>query len=369
MCFIMNPQHPPRRSRPRPPLLLPPLLGVVLLSASPAAADVGLAVHAEGSAAHAVGNLKGEQYGWGGAGLVGVELTLGRVVGIELPVGLLGLSAGEQPPAYMRTSSSAAFFTTPGVRLRPLALIDNPWARSVWLAGGVGVAVTGARPYPAVSARAGFEAPLGRLSLGPYASLVQIIDPGGALAMDARVVTAGLSATFGVWSRSPRPATAPAPEPPPAAPPVALADEDGAPVAEDAPVITPIPAAPVVAERTAVEQQPRFASGDATLQPSAAAAIERVLSMIAARPSYDAVIVSGHADDVGSDDFNLRLSERRALTVVEMLVKRGVDRARIRVEPFGSTRPLRAERTPEARRENRRVEIEIVWRKNQEEQR
>jgi outer membrane protein OmpA-like peptidoglycan-associated protein len=370
----MSTRHPTRRRRlrPGPTASLLPLLGAFLFSESPAAAEVGLALHAEGSAAHTVGRLKSDQYGWGASGLLGLELSLGRVVGIELPIGLVGLPPGKQPPpAYMRTSAASAFFTTPGVRLRPFAFIENPWARSVWMAGGAGLSVTGKKPLPVVGARAGFDVPIGSVGLGPYASVVQIIDPGGGLSVDARIVTAGLHGTIDFWHRAPRavappapPAAEPAPEPA-AAPPAAPPPPASVAVAEVAPpvVIEPPAVPPVI--RAQVEKQPRFASGDASLTASGREAVERAMAMIAEHPTYEAVLVSGHADDVGSDEFNLTLSEQRARAVAEALVKRGVDRARIRVEAYGSTRPLRAEQSPEARRENRRVEIEIAWRQSE----
>src|SRR5688500_13180994 len=85
---------------------------LALVASRAQAAD--LAIHAEGGAAHMVGSEKSDQFGWGGSGLVAPELRFGRVIGIELPMGGVGLSDGDAPadPGYMDTSSGTALFAT-----------------------------------------------------------------------------------------------------------------------------------------------------------------------------------------------------------------------------------------------------------------
>jgi|SRR5690606_22885689 len=69
------------------------------------------------------------------------------------------------------------------------------------------------------------------------------------------------------------------------------------------------------------------------------------------------VEVSGHTDDVGSDNYNLRLSVRRAETVAAYLISRGIPKGRIVTRGFGKTMPLVEGETEEIRKANRRVEI------------
>lgn len=352
----------------RPANTLPPralglaALALLGLTAPLARADVGVSLHAEGAFAHATGNLKSDQLGWGGAGLLGVELGLNRVLGVDLPVGVVGLPArADQPTGYARATSSAGFYTTPGLRLRPLAAVPSRWASSLWIAGGAGVSITGALPYPAVSVRAGLDVPLGRVALGPYGGLVQVIDPGGGLAEDARIVTAGIHGSLEFVKRAAR---RPAPSrdiesPPPPPPPEP--DRDGPAEAVDSAVpIAPPPVAAPLPPRAApspLSDLFLFPVGEAVITDAGQALLVRVAAHLQRHPELTAVRVAGHADDTGGDEVNLRLSERRARVVIEALHALGVDRARLQIEYFGKSRPRKPGQSAEARRENRRVEI------------
>ncbi len=70
--------------------------------------------------------------------------------------------------------------------------------------------------------------------------------------------------------------------------------------------------------------------------------------------------VYGHTDSTGSDQYNQALSERRASTVANYMVMRGVSATRIRSQGFGETMPIADNETIEGRASNRRVEIKIV---------
>ncbi|MCX8051094.1 MAG: OmpA family protein [Chlorobi bacterium] len=72
------------------------------------------------------------------------------------------------------------------------------------------------------------------------------------------------------------------------------------------------------------------------------------------------VRIEGHTDDVGTDDYNLQLSKRRADAVKTYLVSKGVDEKRIMTVGYGKSRPKVKDTTPEARAQNRRVEMKIV---------
>src|SRR5204862_6239001 len=69
------------------------------------------------------------------------------------------------------------------------------------------------------------------------------------------------------------------------------------------------------------------------------------------------VVVEGHTDAVGSDAYNMKLSQRRADTVRDYMVKNGITPSRIKTEAFGKTRPIASNKTAEGRAQNRRVEI------------
>ncbi len=67
--------------------------------------------------------------------------------------------------------------------------------------------------------------------------------------------------------------------------------------------------------------------------------------------------VSGHTDDIGDSDYNQRLSERRADSVAEFLVKNGISPERIKSAGYGEEKPLVPNTSPENRGKNRRTEI------------
>jgi len=69
------------------------------------------------------------------------------------------------------------------------------------------------------------------------------------------------------------------------------------------------------------------------------------------------VLIEGHTDDIGDDNYNLRLSEQRAEAVRVYLVSRGVDYNRLSARGMGETSPYANGRDNESRRKNRRVEF------------
>lgn len=73
----------------------------------------------------------------------------------------------------------------------------------------------------------------------------------------------------------------------------------------------------------------------------------------------DAVlVVAGHTDHIGSDAFNLNLSERRAKSVKTFLVSEfQIEKERLIIKPYGESKPIEDNTTPEGRAKNRRVEF------------
>jgi len=70
--------------------------------------------------------------------------------------------------------------------------------------------------------------------------------------------------------------------------------------------------------------------------------------------------VSGHTDDVGSDQFNQSLSENRAKAVYQYLIANGVNATRLVYKGYGETQPLVANDSEENRSRNRRTEFKII---------
>jgi outer membrane protein OmpA-like peptidoglycan-associated protein len=72
-----------------------------------------------------------------------------------------------------------------------------------------------------------------------------------------------------------------------------------------------------------------------------------------------AVSLRGHADSIGKYKYNWVLSDKRAISVKDYLVSKGIKEDRIVTTPFGSTVPIATNKTPAGRQKNRRVEIEL----------
>ncbi len=92
--------------------------------------------------------------------------------------------------------------------------------------------------------------------------------------------------------------------------------------------------------------------------PGQAGPLDKLVESIRAQPGAR-VTVEGHTDDVGADDYNLALSERRAQAVAAYLAQQGIGKDRIAARGYGKSRPVVANDGDEGRRKNRRVEILI----------
>jgi outer membrane protein OmpA-like peptidoglycan-associated protein len=95
------------------------------------------------------------------------------------------------------------------------------------------------------------------------------------------------------------------------------------------------------------------------------AALDRVVEYLIENPTL-VVEIGGHTDSKGDDKFNQRLSEARAKSVVSYLVKKGIDKNRVRAKGYGETQPVapneNADGTdnPEGREKNRRTELKVL---------
>ncbi|WKD85019.1 putative lipoprotein YiaD [Polaribacter huanghezhanensis] len=70
--------------------------------------------------------------------------------------------------------------------------------------------------------------------------------------------------------------------------------------------------------------------------------------------------VFGYTDDIGTEEYNLKLSERRANKTRNRLIEKSVEPNRIIAKGFGKTNPSYGNDTPEGKQLNRRVEIKSV---------
>jgi len=99
-----------------------------------------------------------------------------------------------------------------------------------------------------------------------------------------------------------------------------------------------------------------FDTGKATLKPGAYTTVERLAAVLKEDPQRK-VMIEGHTDNVGSDEYNQSLSERRAASVQAALFERGVDASQISTVGKGETTPVASNDNAAGRQQNRRVEL------------
>ena len=102
-----------------------------------------------------------------------------------------------------------------------------------------------------------------------------------------------------------------------------------------------------------------FDSGKAELRPEAGAELDSLVIFLQKFPKVQ-LGISGHTDDVGTDEYNLDLSERRAKSVQSFLEMKGIPMNRIRSRGFGESRPVADNTTEAGRQGNRRVECIVL---------
>ncbi len=89
------------------------------------------------------------------------------------------------------------------------------------------------------------------------------------------------------------------------------------------------------------------------------ATLDRKSAILTANPALR-IRISGHADERGSDEYNLALGNRRAASVKRYFVNKGVDAGRLDVASYGEERPIAQGANEEAWYQNRRAEFEVL---------
>lgn len=102
-----------------------------------------------------------------------------------------------------------------------------------------------------------------------------------------------------------------------------------------------------------------FATNSSTLNTASRASLDKFATSLQNNPDTD-VKIYGHTDSTGSDAINNPLSQRRAESVYNYLVSKGISGNRMASQGFGSTQPVADNSTVSGRAENRRVEVFIL---------
>lgn len=102
-----------------------------------------------------------------------------------------------------------------------------------------------------------------------------------------------------------------------------------------------------------------FESGKAEIKNESFYEIEKIADAMLKNPQMK-ILINGHTDDVGSEEDNMLLSERRAKVIANELIKMGIKKDRLEIRGYGESKPLVPNTTPENRKRNRRTEFVII---------
>jgi len=116
---------------------------------------------------------------------------------------------------------------------------------------------------------------------------------------------------------------------------------------------------PIKAGSSIILRNVFFDYNKATITPQSEVELERVVRILKLNPTLK-IRISGHTDSDGSDEYNLKLSQQRAQSVVDYLIAKGINKERLVATGYGETRPIAPNDTPENKQLNRRTEFEIL---------
>jgi outer membrane protein OmpA-like peptidoglycan-associated protein len=138
----------------------------------------------------------------------------------------------------------------------------------------------------------------------------------------------------------------------------APADEEAESLANPALCLNPVPKAMVL-------ENVYYEYNKASLQPASYPSLDKLVEMLQQNPNM-IIELGAHTDNIGSEKYNLKLSEARAKSVVAYLISKGIDATRLQAKGYGATQPIAPNSNedgsdnPEGRQKNRRTEFKVL---------
>ncbi len=112
--------------------------------------------------------------------------------------------------------------------------------------------------------------------------------------------------------------------------------------------------------RTIILENVYYDTGKATLRPESFPSLNDLGELLLLKPEVEMEIY-GHTDNVGGEEYNLKLSQGRAESVKNYLIDRGITANRLTPIGFGYSRPIDTNNTKEGRQKNRRTEVRMLY--------
>ena len=102
-----------------------------------------------------------------------------------------------------------------------------------------------------------------------------------------------------------------------------------------------------------------FEFNASSLETTSSTQLDKLVVFLQRNPNMK-ILVKGHTSSEGSDDYNMKLSESRAQSVVNYVTSKNINADRLSFKGMGETQPVATNETEEGRQKNRRVEFEIT---------
>jgi len=102
-----------------------------------------------------------------------------------------------------------------------------------------------------------------------------------------------------------------------------------------------------------------FDVNKAELKPDTIVNLNKLADILQKYPDTN-IIIEGHTDSTGKEDYNMQLSEKRAKSVQNYIMQQGINSNRMTAKWYGETKPVASNETEEGKSQNRRVEISIA---------
>ncbi len=102
-----------------------------------------------------------------------------------------------------------------------------------------------------------------------------------------------------------------------------------------------------------------YATDSYELEEKSKVELAKLLQFLSNNPSL-IIEISGHTDNVGTNEYNLKLSDNRAKSVYQYLLEKGIEKERLTYKGYGENQPISTNDNEQGRTENRRTEIKII---------
>jgi OOP family OmpA-OmpF porin len=115
----------------------------------------------------------------------------------------------------------------------------------------------------------------------------------------------------------------------------------------------------VTADKIVIREKIQFELNKATIKSDSHELLGEIVEVFKENPHIKKVSIEGHTDDQGSDQYNQKLSDQRAKSVLDYLVGKGIEAKRLTSKGLGESKPIASNATEEGKEQNRRVEFII----------